>query len=40
MQVDWQGLDRVVQVPGRVVEFIIWNLHQSPENAGGLAGSR
>ena len=40
MQVDWQGLGRVVR-PREGSEFFnyVWNLYRSSENVGGLAGS-
>ena len=43
MQVGWQGLGRVAsRREGSVLEHLnyVWNLYMSPENVGGLAGSR
>ena len=41
MQVDWQGLGRVVS-PREFSEFLnyVWNLCRSPENVGRLASPR
>ena len=39
----WQGLGRVAsRREGSVLEHLnyVWNLYMSPENVGGLAGSR
>ena len=43
MQVGWQGLGRVASCrEGSILEHLnyVWNLYMSPENVGGLAGSR
>ena len=43
MQVGWQGVGRVANPrEGSEHEHInyVWNLYRSPENVGGLAGSR